>query len=35
MQAVFEPRMSGARRTELVAGWQRALNRALTPPPAN
>ena len=35
MQAVFEPRMSGARRTELVAGWQRALNRALTPQPAD
>ena len=35
MQAVFEPRMSGARRTELVAGWQRALHRALTPPPPN
>jgi glycerol kinase len=31
MQAAFEPRMSPARRTELVAGWQRALNRALTP----
>ena len=31
LQAVFEPRMSGARRTDLVAGWQRALNRALSP----
>jgi glycerol kinase len=31
MQAVFEPRMGPARRADLVAGWQRALNRALTP----
>ncbi len=34
LQAAFEPRMSPARRTELVAGWQRALTRALTPGPA-
>ncbi len=31
IEAVFEPRMSPAKRTELVGGWQRALNRALTP----
>ena len=30
--AVFTPRMAAARRTQLVAGWQQALQRALTAP---